>query len=69
MTEHEHDMRSELQKHEEAETEAYNALPKASKVTQRLDSLLESLHHQVKHNAPIGPALVKEIEDIRALIG
>jgi hypothetical protein len=69
VNEHEYDPRSELQKQEEADAAAYEAMPKADKVAHRLDTLLKHLHHQVKHNAPIGPALVKEIEDIRALIG
>jgi hypothetical protein len=63
------DTRSELQKQEEAEAAEHDALPIDRKIAKRLDELLKRLDHQVKHNAPVGPALVQEIRDIRALIG
>jgi hypothetical protein len=69
MTEPAEDLRSGLQKKEQAEAAAHAKLPKAEQVARRLDALIKSLDHQVKHNAPIGPALVSEIKSIRALIG
>jgi hypothetical protein len=63
------DTRSELQKAEEAEAKAFDALPASAKAAKLLDNLLERLRHQVKHNAPVGPALVQELEAIRDHLG
>lgn len=63
------DLRSDLQKKEEAEAAALAALPKAERVAKRLDAVIEGLHHQVKHNAPVSPGHIAELEAIRAEIG
>jgi hypothetical protein len=69
LTEPAEDLRSDLQKQEEAETAAFAKLPKAARIAKRLDVLLESLKHQVKHNAPVAPGHIAELEAIRAEIG
>jgi hypothetical protein len=63
------DTRSDLQKAEEAERAAYEGKTEGEKVAHRLDKLIEALHHQVKHNAPVAPGHIAELEAIRALIG
>lgn len=72
MTEHdkpEEDLRSDLQKQEEAEAVAFAALPKAQRIAHRLDAVIKALRHQVKHNAPAAPGHIAELESIRAEIG
>lgn len=66
---HQEDLRSDLQKKEEAEAEAFAALPKAAKVAKLLDEVIDRLKHQVRHNAPISQGLINELEAIRALVG
>lgn len=63
------DLRSELQKQEEADAAAYDRMSKAEKVAYKLDRLLEALKHQVEHNAPVSPSHIASLEDIRRLIG
>jgi hypothetical protein len=68
-TEPDVDPRSELQKQEEAEAAAFARLPKAARIAHRLDAVISQLHHQVKHNAPVAPHHIAELEAIRAEIG
>jgi hypothetical protein len=70
MTEiHPEDLRTPLQREEEAQAAAFAALPKAAKVTRLLDDVLAKLRHQVKHNAPVTESILSDIEAVRALVG
>lgn len=58
---------AELDEH--AEREAFAALPRAKKLAGMVDALLTVATNQVKHNAPVSPDMVKQLEAIRALLG
>jgi hypothetical protein len=62
------DLRSALQKQEEEEAAAFAKLPKAAKIAKMLDDLHERAAHQVKHNAPLPPSFLQELQAIRALL-
>jgi hypothetical protein len=69
MTDAIEDTRSGLQMAEEAERAAYDAMTERQKVVHRLDAVIEALRHQVKHNAPVAPGHIAELEAIRAELG
>ena len=60
--------RSPLEQLEQAEAEAFAALPKARKLAGMVDALLTVATNQVKHNAPVSPDMVKQLEAIRSLL-
>src|ERR1700739_319378 len=52
----------ELQEH--ADNAAHDALSKREKITHLIDQALETMRHQVKHNAPVSPDLIRQIEAV-----
>jgi hypothetical protein len=62
------DFRSELQKQEQREAKAFAMLSKAARIAKMLDDLHERAAHQVKHNAPLPPSFLQELQAIRALL-
>jgi hypothetical protein len=54
---------------EHAEASAFAEHPKAHRIAHRLEALIETLDHQIKHNAPVSPATIAELKAIRADIG
>ncbi len=62
------DLRSDLQKQEEAEHAAFQALPRAEQVMTRLRDLIDQMNHQIKHNAPASPGMVQELQAIHDFI-
>jgi hypothetical protein len=63
------DTRTPLQHQEDDAAEAFAKLPRAVKLARMLDGLLVEAKNQVKHNAPVSPSIVQQLEAIRALLG
>jgi hypothetical protein len=63
------DTRTPLQRQEDDAAEAFAALPRAHKLRTMVDALLVEANNQVKHNAPVSPSIVQQLEAIRALVG
>jgi hypothetical protein len=63
------DTRTPLQRQEDEAAEAFAALPRAHKIAQMVDALLVEAQNQVKHNAPVSPSIIAQLEAIRALLG
>src|SRR5260370_17531592 len=59
---------SDLELREHAEAEAFAKQPKAIKISALLDALLIEAKNQVKHNAPVSPSIVQQLEAIRPLL-
>ena len=59
---------SELELREHAEAEAFAKQPRAIKLAAMVDALLLEARNQVKHNAPVSPSIVQQLEAIRALL-
>jgi hypothetical protein len=69
MTEpHPEDTRTPLQRQEDDAAESFAKLPKAQKLGQMVDALIVEAKNQVKHNAPVSPSIVQQLEAIRALL-
>jgi hypothetical protein len=62
------DFRSALQKQEEESAAAFAKLSRAQKLAHVVDALLVEAKNQVKHNAPVSPSSVAQLEAIRALL-
>jgi hypothetical protein len=62
------DTRTPLQKQEDDAAEAFAKLPRAVKLARMVDALLVECRNQVKHNAPVSPSIVQQLEAIRALL-
>jgi hypothetical protein len=58
---------AELEEH--AAAQAHEGLSKREKLAVMLDKLLTDAGNQVKHNAPLSPDIIRQIEAIRALVG
>ena len=65
---HAEDTRTPLQQQEQYAAEAFAALPRAQKLARMVDALLVEAKNQVKHNAPVSPSIVQQLEAIRALL-
>jgi hypothetical protein len=66
---HTEDTRTPLQRQEDEAAEAFAALPRAHKLRTMVDALLLEAKSQVKHNAPVSPSIITQLEAIRALLG
>jgi hypothetical protein len=64
-----HDTRTPLQQQEDASAESFAALPRAHKLRTMVDALLTEANNQVRHNAPVSPSIVRQLEAIRSLLG
>jgi hypothetical protein len=62
------DTRTPLQKQEDDAAEAFSDLHDSQKIAAMLDALLVEARNQVKHNAPVSPSIVQQLEAIRALL-
>ena len=62
------DLRSELQKQDEAAAAAFAALPKADKVRTLIGEALAEIDLQAKHNAPMTDSVRLKLEAVLALV-
>ncbi len=62
------DTRTPLQKQEDDAAESFAKLPRAVRLARMVDALLVEARHQAKHNAPVSPSIVHQLEAIRALL-
>ena len=62
------DTRTPLQRQEDEAAEAFAKLPRAVKLARMVDALLVEAKNQVRHNAPVSPSIVQQLEAIRALL-
>ncbi len=62
------DTRTPLQKQEDDAAEALAELPRALILARMVYALLVEARNQVKHNAPVSPSIIQQLEAIRALL-
>ncbi len=65
---HAEDTRTPLQRLEDDAAYAFAKQTKAQKLAVMVDALLVEAKNQVKHNAPVSPSIVQQLEAIRALL-
>lgn len=53
---------------EYTEAQAFAKLPKAQKIAGMLDAVLATAANQIKHNAPVSPDMIRQLEAIRSLL-
>lgn len=63
------DLRSALQKREEAEAAVHAGRTKAERIAHELDAIIKELRHQAAHNAPAAPGHIQRLEAVRKLLG
>jgi hypothetical protein len=63
---HREPSQAELDEH--AEAAAFGKLPRAAKIAHMVDALLVEAKNQVKHNAPVSPSIVQQLEAIAKLL-
>lgn len=62
------DHRTPLQRQEDEDAAAFDALPKARKIARLVSEALAEARTQVEHNAPITQSIIDKLEAIRALV-